>query len=108
MILPWIALIILPVKASSNANFVYFIIKDRKLGMQLLDSLICNILLIASLSAFLKRFSQIKLASEEDNKKLRWEYGLMVLCSTLRFLLDLGYLVILPLFSTTDCISPIS
>lgn len=66
--------------------------------MQLLDSLISNILLLGSLSAFLRRFTQIKIDSEADKKRLKWEYGLMVASSSFRFIIDLAFLIILPQF----------
>lgn len=32
----------------------------------------------------------------------------MAVCSSFRFLIDLGFLIILPQFGTAECISPIS
>jgi hypothetical protein len=64
LFLPWLALIIVPVSRASAANSV-------KLAMQLIDSLVSNVLLVESLKSFLARFQQIEIDSPEAKRALK-------------------------------------
>ena len=76
--------------------------------MQLIDSLICSVFIIGSMSSFIKRFDHIKLDCEEDKKRIKWEYTLMAVCSTFRLIIDLIFLIILPNLEISNCISPMA
>lgn len=77
------------------------------MAFQLLDALICNLILIFSVKAFRKRFEQIKLP-EQDKRQLIREYYLMVIWNLLRFIFDLVFLLIIPLTSSVgeNCLEP--